>query len=376
MNKKGFGPIYARASNGKTKVWSAEVIDDIMYVTHGYNDGKKVTDEKQIKGKNIGKANETTPFDQACSEAQSKYNKKIDEGYMTEIDDVQETSIELPMLAHPFKDRSHHLKYPCYVQPKLNGVRCISRYNLESTEEVKVQYVSRKGKLFTTLEHLTPEVEKFIDEVSARPDGEIFNPEWGFQEIVRALKKQRETSQELEYWIYDIVDTSATFEERTQRISNFFDEFSDGENSLGFRKYKNLVEVPTYEVDSFEEAEKKHKEFTKLFEGTIFRNASGLYVMKHRSNDLLKYKDFLDAEFEIVGAHEGTGNDKGTVIFEVKTKEGKVFSVRPKGSRELRKEWLENINSLIGKELTVRYQELSEDGIPIFPVGLEIRDYE
>jgi DNA ligase-1 len=91
---------------------------------------------------------------------------------------------------------------------------------------------------------------------------------------------------------------------------------------------------------------------------------------------LQKYKEFFDKEFVIVGGHEGSGPDAGTVVFEVKTKEGKVFSVRPKGTREERTEWLNDMKNIKGKELTVRYQNLSEDGIPIFPVGIAIRDYE
>ena len=90
----------------------------------------------------------------------------------------------------------------------------------------------------------------------------------------------------------------------------------------------------------------------------------------------MKYKDFIDEEFVIVGGHEGTGDDIGTVVFDCRTKDGKIFAVRPRGSRELRREWMTDIEKIIGKELTIRYQNLSEDNVPIFPVGLAIRDYE
>ena len=98
--------------------------------------------------------------------------------------------------------------------------------------------------------------------------------------------------------------------------------------------------------------------------------------MKHRVNDLQKYKEFIDKEFKIVGGYEGVGTDKGCVVFEVINEDGNVFHVRPKGSVAQRKRWFQNLKDIIGKELTVRYQELSEDGIPIFPVGVVIRDYE
>lgn len=375
MKKKEFGPLYAKASNGKTKVWSCAVIEDnkglvTLNVIHGYADGKKTTDTRDVEPKNVGKLNETTRWDQGLSEAQSKENKKRDEGYLDTVDEVATTEIELPMLAQKYTERKHKLVYPCYVQPKLNGVRCITK------DAKKPKYISRKGKFYTTLEHMTPEVKELVKFVG-KGDGEAFTPEMNFQEICRAIKKQRDASLELEYWVYDIADPELTFEERHQKIKKFFDEHSKTKNSLGFRTYGKLVEVPTVLVESEKTFMDYHKVYTKEgFEGTILRNKEGKYVLKHRSNDLLKYKDFLDDEFEIVGGKEATGNDSGTVVFRCKTKSGKEFEVRPKGSRELRKEWFNDLDNLIGKELTVRYQCLSEEGIPIFPVGIGIRDYE
>jgi hypothetical protein len=63
-------------------------------------------------------------------------------------------------------------------------------------------------------------------------------------------------------------------------------------------------------------------------------------------------------------------------VFICKTKAGQEFSVRPKGTHAQRSEWLKNIDSLIGKELTVKYAELTPDGIPFHPTGECIRDYE
>jgi ATP-dependent DNA ligase len=377
MKKKEFGPLYAKASNGKIKTWSCVVAEDkgtvTLNVIHGYEDGKKTVDTRTVEPKNIGKSNETTPWDQGLSEAESKQNKKRDEGYLDTISDVADTEISLPMLAQKYEERKHYLKWPCFVQPKLNGVRCTTRRNVDTN----VEYVSRKGKFYTILDHMTKEVEDFLDYVGVG-DGEIFNPEFTFQEICSAVKKEREDTKELEYWIYDIVDTKLTFEERNSEIKKFFDEYSKEKNSLGFRKYGPLVEVPTYEVADEKEFKKYHKIFTEewKFEGTMLRNKDGKYILKHRSNDLLKYKDFMDAEFEIIGAKEATGNDVGTVVFRCKTQDGKEFDVRPKGSRKLRKKWLKEIDKLIGKELTCKFQCYSDDGIPIFATGLAIRDYE
>ena len=226
------------------------------------------------------------------------------------------------------------------------------------------KFISRKGKQFTTLEHLVPELKQLNIDI---PDGEIYIHGATFQEIIRRVKKDRGVDTKiLKYWIYDqIVDSP--FSTRTQDIATKF----------GMDKYINLVQVPTIIANTEGEIKKWHDKWVQEgFEGVIIRNVSGVYKVKHRSPDLQKYKEFIDEEFEIVGGHEGSGPDAGTVVFEVKNKSNKVFSVRPKGTREIRTEWMKDIKQLLGKELTVRYQLLSEAGIPIFPVGIAIRDYE
>ena len=109
------------------------------------------------------------------------------------------------------------------------------------------------------------------------------------------------------------------------------------------------------------------------YEGTMIRNINSQYVLNKRSHDLLKLKIFLEDEFNIIGAKEANGNDKGTVIWICKNENGKEFSVRQKGSRELRKELFNDRSKYIGKKLTVIYQELTPDKIPRFPVGKAIR---
>jgi len=90
----------------------------------------------------------------------------------------------------------------------------------------------------------------------------------------------------------------------------------------------------------------------------------------------LKNKDFLEAEFEIIGGYEGEGKEEGQVIFKCKTAEGSEFSVRPKGSASVRREWYNNLDDLIGKMLSVRFQEWTEFKVPFHARGIEIRDYE
>ena len=110
----------------------------------------------------------------------------------------------------------------------------------------------------------------------------------------------------------------------------------------------------------------------------MIRGKDSPYKQQGRSKELLKYKLFHDDEFVVIGHHEGTGAHAGTPIFECasKVKKDKNFSVTMQGSIEGRKKMFENVKSYYGKKLTVKYQEITADGVPRFPVGLAFRDYE
>jgi len=64
------------------------------------------------------------------------------------------------------------------------------------------------------------------------------------------------------------------------------------------------------------------------------------------------------------------------VVWQVRDEYGNVFWSRPKGSRKQRHIWYWNAKRYIGSSLTIRYQELTEDNVPVFNVGIAIRDYE
>jgi DNA ligase-1 len=372
MQTKEFPTLYGLSSTGKPKEWKIRVItlpgsngseNPIIEITHGYVDGKKVTSSRRVEsGKNIGKTNETTAFEQACLEAQSLWTSKRDQKYIETIPtEDTKSDIILPMLAQKFKDRKHEIKYPCFAQPKLNGVRCLAQ-KLDGS----VKYISRGGKEFTTLSHMTSYILNALQEDGEILDGEIFVKGWSFQEIIRNVKKQRDTSSQLQYWVYDKADPNLAFIDRSQWL-----EWNVG------RLYPSIVLVDTLVVEKESDVYKLHKEFVSQgFEGIIIRNAGGRYIFDHRSKDLQKYKTFEDKEFKIIGGYEGEGLEEGCVVFVCDLGNGKEFHVRPRGSRDLRREWLKDLKNIVGKDLTVRYQDLSEDGVPTFGVGITIRDYE
>ena len=360
--------LYSISSKGKVKEWTISVRSNAdgsatIIREHGYVGDKIQKIEKNIKaGKNIGKANETTVYEQAVSEALSLRQKRLDTGYIEEMPNAATHYVELPMLAQPFQKRKHNIKYPAYVQPKLNGVRCLAK----KVAEGKITYMSRKGKEYTTLDHLTPILNKILS-VGDILDGEIYIHGMNFQSIVRLVKKYRSESKNLEYHVYDFAKPNMKFSDRFIELSMIAEGYDEG----------GLVVVNTSSAKNEDDVYQYHDLFVRDgYEGVIIRNRDGMYNFDNRSADLQKYKQFEDEEFEIVGGESGTGLHEGCVIFKVRTKHDQTFSVYPKGTLEQRKEMYNNLKKYIGKMLTVRYQELSEDGIPIFPVGIEVRDYE
>lgn len=125
--------LYKVDSKGKIREWSVQVIDGKpaqIIVTHGAKGGKLQEKITFIdKGKNIGKANETTILEQAQAEAKSKWLKQQDKCYAETIGEPEFR----PMLAHRMDKYPNKVKYPCYVQPKLDG--CLSGESLIYTKE-------------------------------------------------------------------------------------------------------------------------------------------------------------------------------------------------------------------------------------------------
>jgi DNA ligase-1 len=374
---KKFPTLYKNMSNGMTQQWDIQVkmnSDNLPEIicTHGVVDGKQVKEVKLISsGKNIGKANETTPWEQAVSEAQSTWTKKKDKGYRETqgSDDI----LILPMLAREYSKAKHRIIMPCHVQPKLNGVRCISSLN-----KSEASMMSRGGKPILKFAHLREEIKSLLESANQKGlhlDGEIYKPGMSLQKISGATRKEKddlrtEIDSVMEYHVYDCFNPGRqewAFADRTEFLNKL----------VNAAKLSHVKFVTTIQVKSEGAALNQYKKWVAQgFEGIMFRNADAPYKIGSRSMDLQKHKPFVDSEFVIVGAHEGSGNDAGTVVWECITKKKKVFSVKPEGDRATRRDYWDNWKQYVGKELTVKYQELSDDGVPIFPVGVVIRDYE
>ena len=363
--------LYCKSKTGKTQVWNIQVIGSTIRVSYGYQDGAVTVNEKTITaGKNIGKKNETTPEQQATSEARSTWDKKKTGGYAESLDDAHVPGVAdaaavaaheaiLPMLAHDYHKRGKDIKFPCFVQPKLDGVRCIFKNGV---------LTSRQGKVFPNMEHITQDL-KDVDLVL---DGELYSNTLNFQQFVGLVRKKKHNDAEkqllrqVKFHVYDCVNDKP-FSVRNESINNLFSK----------RLYAFSEPLLTEECKAKDDLKKFHDKYVaEGKEGLIIRNKDGLYQLAARSKDLQKYKEFEDAEYKVSGFTEGEGLEKGLVIWICETSAGKSFHVRPRGTHEARAEIFNEAKDYVGKSLTVRYQELTEEGIPRFPVGIAFRDYE
>ena len=362
--------VYKKTSTGKIQQWRAwvETTDTgyLLKVESGQTDGKLTETAGQVidEGKQKRSARE-----QAIFEATSKLSKKRDEAYFDTIEDAQTKVKLLPMLAHSFTKRSHNITYPAIVQRKFDGVRCLAVLNKDGT----VSLMSRKGKEFPHLNHIRKDIAANNSNESIVIDGELYSDTLTFQELVGLVRRETlkegndEQMFEVSLRVYDCIDLNneADFKDRYVTIT----AITSGAEYLSLvenMRVTNENQIHKYQAQFVEEG----------YEGAMVRNLTGAYAIGKRSANLQKVKTFLDDEFEIVGFTQGTGGETGCVIWICKTKDGKEFNVRPRGTREERKEYFQNGDDYIGKMLTVRYQELTDDGIPRFPVGISIRDYE
>lgn len=386
---KNFETLYGYDSKNKQKQWCIMVEKhkdySIMKYSYGYVDGKQTECSNIIsKGKNIGKINETTHFEQAILEAKSKWTKKRDEGYNTkenkgDFDDIKQITnsfneikientneikeqIVFPMLAHDYHKYKNKLKFPVYIQPKLDGYRLIFNSKDGSCN-------SRQGKEFTVIKQT--ELYKELNKISQHIilDGELYIHGGVFEKLGILRKKtlnneDKEYLNKIEYHVYDIVIENTNFETRLNMLKNLIKDYN-------FTKIKL---VDTYEIKDETELKEYHKKFVQNnYEGSILRNKFGMYRKKIRSMDLLKYKDFEDDEFEIVDyTYEIDTSDKNDnlIVWICKTKQGDQFNVRPGGTKEERQMLYKNCKDNFiykKKKLHVKYFELTDKGVPRFP---------
>lgn len=355
--------LYKKDSKGKTRVLRIWTEGSEIVQESGLLHGNLVTNRSQCEGKNIGKINETTGAEQAISEMESKITLKLREGYVENIDDIQEADeILLPMLAQDYKKHASKINwnYLVYTQPKLDGMRCLA-----VIKNGQVTLWSRGGKEITTCDHIVKDLIGLEDQIL---DGELYAHGVSFQENMRLIKKYRNgETEKVKYHVYDMVENGQISQRITQIIT-----------LISSNTFKHVIEVPSVVIQSEQDLKSNHSRYlSEGYEGTIIRWGMASYEVNKRSYSLLKYKDFIDEVYEIVDIISSEKRpEHGVVVCKTNFVNGLAsvsFKANPKMSHEDREELLRLKHEYIGKMAEIRFFEYTDDGIPRFPIMVGIR---
>jgi len=277
------------------------------------------------------------------------------------------------MLAHKYNpDKAD---YPAFIQPKLDGVRCL--FSIKGA-------FSRAGNQFMNVDHIEQALKPFFaSNPTAVLDGELYNHglKDDFEKIISLVRKKKPTDVDkaeakelVQYHIYDVA--SMTFANYSTRLNYI--------NSLTSKKWVLsmgyiLRKVDTQVALDFDEAVKMHKKNLKLgYEGSIYRSFEGKYKGT-RSWNLMKFKDFHDAEATIINYEVGKGKREGTLgKFIMEDEDGNVFGCPPgKGyDYDAMADLLENIHDYIGQVATFTYFQRTQAGSYRHPLFKCLRNYE
>jgi len=363
--------LYKKTSTGAIQFWTISADGNTITTTYGQvgTDSPQVTTDIIKEGKNAGRVNATTPEQQAQAEAKAKWTKQLKKGYVKTQEEAEAGTVDevieggvLPMLAHKYRDHAKKIKFPCFGQPKFDGIRCLA-----IKKDGVCTLWSRTRKPIKSVPHIIKAIEAMPQDNFAL-DGELYNHDYrqDFDTIIELVRPDEpvEGHEVVELHVYD-TPTDQPYNARKDWLIATVPTGGP------------LVLAETHVVASAADVDPFHELMLERgYEGAMLRNADALYVNK-RSYDLQKVKTMVDAEFKIVDFEEGRGRLTGHVgSFWCVMEDGGRFKAKMKGKTVRLKEYFEDHSLWRGKIPTVQYQNLTPDGLPRFPVGKAIRDYE
>ena len=363
-NIESLPELFKRDTKGKVRTWTIQYgwdSDDVAGIRtiSGLVDGKKITSVWNLtEGKNVGKINGTNAQSQSVAEAKAQWTKNTEKDFFEDISKIDTFTAFKPMLAHDFT------KKPVtsgYTQPKLDGIRCIASAK---------GLFSRAFKEIVAVPHIAEALEEFCEKFPGITlDGELYNHELksDFQKITSLVRKTKnlgedelaESKQMVQYHVYDCFDSNNTdmpFIERYEFLKMFL--------PVG----TSIVLVDTHDASTPADIDELYGMYTSDgYEGQMIRQNTA-YEGK-RSNNLLKRKEFITEEYKVIEVHEGQGAWTGYAKrLTLQLPDGRTFSSGIRGSQAKLKDLLDNPNI---DWATCRYFELSNDGVPRFPVTID-----
>ena len=288
-----------------------------------------------------------------------------------------------PMLAYPVSDKPINYEDKVYMQPKLDGVRCLIQANVKrhlltpDLNEIEVKAYSRTGKEWKNIQHILDQLKPFFQKYpNVILDGELYNHDLkdDFETIISLVRRQKpddldmlESADLVQFHCYDIIDEELPFQQRIKFVTEALMLLGD-----------SIYTVDTMLVPTESQAQVNHaRNLDSGYEGSILRT-NDTYQCK-RSHSLRKFKDFSDAEATIVGYEIGKGKREGTIgKFLMQDNDGVQFGCPP-GKGYNYKDlavMLENIHEYMGQRATFTYFERTKAGSYRHPLFKCLRNYE
>jgi len=279
-----------------------------------------------------------------------------------------------PMLAYPVSAKPIDYSKPTFIQPKLDGVRCVIQAEYIKHKRMTITAYSRTGKEWKNIEHILKELRPFFHKFpNVILDGELYNHDFkdNFEKIISMVRKTKPTSEarvesaeNVQFHCYDMIDETMTFEDRYNFV---FDKLRDSYS------VRTVVTTP---ISNQLEAEEMHEvNMNSGFEGSILRT-NDVYACK-RSHNLRKFKDFHDAEANITGWVEGKGKRIGTIgKFTAIDIDGNEFGMPVMDKFKYLQDNFEEMKTWVGEVATFTYFERTKANSYRHPLFKCIRNYE
>ena len=278
-----------------------------------------------------------------------------------------------PMLAYPVSSKPIDYNKPVFIQPKLDGVRCVIQYDITLIPSKVVAY-SRTGKEWKNIDHILFNLKPwFMLNPNVILDGELYNHDFcdNFEQIISMVRKTKptdeariESAENVQFHCYDIIDETMTFDQR-----NNFIKQSVPRNHC-------IYHVDTVLVNAHSGAEARHKHnLLHGYEGSIVRTNDTYHC--NRSHNLRKFKEFHDAEATLLAWVEGKGKRKGTVgKFMAVDDDGNEFGMPVMDKFKYLQDNFKEMRNWVGKRATFTYFERTKANSYRHPLFKAIRDYE
>jgi len=284
-----------------------------------------------------------------------------------------------PMLAYPVNKKPVDYSKPVFVQPKLDGVRCVIQAeqvdHFSRPIKYEVKAYSRTGKEWKNIDHILEQLKPFFAKYPyVILDGELYNHDLrdNFEKIISLVRKQTpdaeqrlEASRLTQFHCYDIIDEMLPYNQRMEFISQFLMLFGS-----------SIHIIDTIRVLDEDEAQSIHRSnLKKGYEGSIVRT-NDTYACK-RSHNLRKFKDFHDAEATLTGWVEGKGKRLGTIgKFTAVDSEGNTFGMPVMDKFKILQANFETMKDWVGEEATFTYFERTKANSYRHPLFKALRNYE